>query len=400
MKKFLIAFLLTFCLLVSSQPVLAQEEPVEVFAQTPAVTTEFERGVVLSVSETQEDLPTGQVSIVQQLKVRITTGAKQGTEVETTYGGTLLKEQDKLAVGDHLILSATRTGTEAEAQYMVVDHYRLPALLWLVGIFLVVAFFFGRLKGVTSVAGLAFSLAVLIWFAIPRIVAGQNAILVAGVAALIIAIGTIYLAHGFTKRTSVAVVGTVTALALSIGLALLAVQFTHLSGHGSPDAFELQFGPASMIDLRNLLLAGIIIASLGILDDITTAQAAAVDELKKANPSFGRRELYRRAMSIGREHIASLVNTLVLVYVGSSLPILIVLNLGIDQPQWVIANTEFFGEEVVKAVVGSLTLVLAVPLTTILAAHVFSRTSTPSSTAKGGQSTNSDRTASLHNHGS
>ncbi|MEK9181053.1 MAG: YibE/F family protein, partial [Patescibacteria group bacterium] len=132
------------------------------------------------------------------------------------------------------------------------------------------------------------------------------------------------------------------------------------------------------LDLRGLLLAGIIVGALGVLDDTTTVQAATVEELKQANPAFTFADLYRGGLSVGREHITSLVNTLVLAYLGSQLLIFILFYAGPNQPLWVTLNSEFIGEEIIRTLVGSATIILAVPITTLLAAWYFSRKQTAS----------------------
>ena len=129
------------------------------------------------------------------------------------------------------------------------------------------------------------------------------------------------------------------------------------------------------IDVRGLLLGGILIGVLGVLDDITTAQAAAIEEISLANDKLGFRELYRRGISIGKEHIASLVNTLVLAYVGASFPVVLLYMLHKNIPMWLLLNSNFIAEEIIRTVVGSTALVLAVPLTTVMSAYFFSQKS-------------------------
>ena len=144
-----------------------------------------------------------------------------------------------------------------------------------------------------------------------------------------------------------------------------------LFGMGTEESIFIQSGVLQEVNLRGLLLGGIIIGALGVLDDITTAQTAAIDELSKANHKLGFAELYKAGTSIGREHIASLINTLALAYVGASLPILLLVSLNEDMPWWVMVNSEFIAEEIVRTLVGSSTLLLAVPISTWLAARTF-----------------------------
>lgn len=153
---------------------------------------------------------------------------------------------------------------------------------------------------------------------------------------------------------------------------MLAVDFAHLFGLGSEDAVNLSLGQFGNIDLRGLLLGAMVIGVLGILDDVTTAQTATVEELSKANHRLGMMELYRRGISVGQEHIASLVNTLVIAYAGAAFPIFIFIHTA-TQPLWVILNNETMAEEIVRSLVGSATLILAVPISTLLAAWIYSK---------------------------
>ena len=162
-------------------------------------------------------------------------------------------------------------------------------------------------------------------------------------------------------------------LGIAAALSIISVSLAKLSGAAQEEASYLHLEALPTLDLRGLLLGGIIIGALGILDDVTTAQVAVVDELKKANPSLSHGELYRRGISVGQEHIASLINTLVLAYAGASFPLLLVFALDKTIPLWVSLNAEFIAEEVVRTLVGSIALVFAVPISTFLAAYFFSR---------------------------
>ena len=182
---------------------------------------------------------------------------------------------------------------------------------------------------------------------------------------------SLYLAHGFNKRTSLALVSTLITFHLALGFGYLALNGARLFGMGSEEALLLTYTDLGVgIDLRGLLLGAIVIGALGVLDDITTAQTATVEEIHKADKKLSVKELYKRGLSVGHEHIASLVNTLVLAYVGVAFPVLLLL-MDTNEPFWVILNNEFMAEEVGRTLVGSLTLVLAVPIATGLAAHVY-----------------------------
>ncbi|MCL6641096.1 MAG: YibE/F family protein, partial [Candidatus Rokubacteria bacterium] len=273
-----------------------------------------------------------------------------------------------------LLIRGAAPGVSA---YEVVDRDRLVPLAAAFALFVAAAIAFSRWQGVTALLGLGISLLVLARFVVPRILAGGHPLGVTLAGAVMIALTSIYLAHGANRRTTVALAGLLITLGAAAGLAILFVSLARLSGAGSEEAVLLQVGHLGGVNLRGLLLGGILLGALGVLDDITTAQAAAVEEISRANPRLGPAELYRRGLSVGREHITALVNTLVLAYAGASLPLFLLFTINPDQPLWVTLNTEFVAEEIVRTLVGSIALVLAVPVTTVLAARFLRGTGGP-----------------------
>jgi uncharacterized membrane protein len=179
------------------------------------------------------------------------------------------------------------------------------------------------------------------------------------------------LTQGWALKTHAALLGVCITLILTGALAAFAVNLSRLSGFGSEDAMFLQTAGAS-VNLRGLLLAGIIVGTLGVLDDVIVGQASAVMELAKANPAWDWRELYLRAMNIGQDHIAATVNTLVLAYVGAAMPMFLLFQL-YPEPWTQTLNREIVAEEIVRTLVGSLGLIAAVPITTFIASVLRSR---------------------------
>jgi uncharacterized membrane protein len=210
-------------------------------------------------------------------------------------------------------------------------------------------------------------------FIVPQILAGADPLLISILGAIVIMITTIYLSHGLSLQTTVAVAATGIALVITGFLAVYFVNLLSLSGTGNEENALLAFGN-TYINIQGLLLGGIIIGTLGILDDTTTTQSAAVFEFHKINPSLTFEHLLQKGLNIGKEHIASLVNTLVLAYAGVSLSLFIffVLNPA-HQPYWVIFNSESIIEEIVRTLAGSIGLILAVPITTLLAVFVVTK---------------------------
>lgn len=309
----------------------------------------------------------------QVVKAEIVNEDKKGEIVEVEHGGKFyLREQQKVKVGDQVVVALVKTPNGDV--YFLTDRYRLPAVAAIGAIFIGLIIFFGRLKGFTSILGLGLSIVILTYFIVPQIIAGKNPLLISTIGAFSIAVISLYLAHGFSKRTSVALASTLITLSLATGLSVLFVSLASLFGSGAEEAVFLQVSGLEQIDLRGLLLGGIVIGVLGVLDDITTAQSAAVDELHQANPKLSQIELYKRGISIGREHISSLVNTLVLAYAGASFPLFLLFSMNHGQPFWVLFNSEFIVEEIIRTLVGSTALIFAVPITTYLAAVIFSKT--------------------------
>jgi uncharacterized membrane protein len=302
---------------------------------------------------------------IQSLRVRLHSGPDRGRTLDAPYA--LSVPTAALRPGDAVLL--VRGAAPAGPAYEVVDRDRLLPLGTAFAVFAASAIAFSRWRGATALLGLGVSLLVLARFVVPRILAGGHPLAVTLTGAVIIALTSIYLAHGANRRTTVALAGTLITLGGAAALAILCVDLARLSGGGSEDAIMLQVGHLGDVNLRGLLLGGILLGALGVLDDITTAQAAAVEEISRANPRLGPAELYHRGLSVGREHITGLVNTLVLAYAGASLPLFLLFTINPDQPLWVTLNTEFVAEEVVRTLVGSTALVLAVPITTALAAR-------------------------------
>ncbi|MGE0227280.1 MAG: YibE/F family protein [Dehalococcoidia bacterium] len=272
--------------------------------------------------------------------------------------------------GDRVLLSRL-AGPDGDTYY-IVDRVRQTTLLWLLVAFVLAVIATGRLVGVASLLGLAASMLVLLRFIVPGILSGHSPVLIAVVGALTIMASTLFLAHGVNRKTVVALVGTAVALCLTAVLATVTIAAAQLTGVASEDAAVLQVLSAGQLSASGLLLGGIIIGALGVLDDVTVAQSSAVFELHSANPLLGPVDLYRRAMNVGRDHIAATVNTLVLAYAGASLPLLMLLAVQ-GEPLTVQLNREFIAIEVVRSLVGSIGLVAAVPLTTAIAALAAAR---------------------------
>ncbi|MFC4120119.1 YibE/F family protein [Nonomuraea zeae] len=267
---------------------------------------------------------------------------------------------------------------DSDGAYQISDHDRATPL-WLFGAaFALAVIAFGRWRGVTALVGLAVTFVLLLTFVIPGILEGRSPMLVAITGAAAIMLAVLYLTHGFSVSTSMAVLGTLASLALTGLLSYGALGFARLNGITDDSALTL--GMSLSIDTQGLLLASIIIGALGVLDDVTVTQAVTVAELAHANPSYGFARLYRAAGRIGRAHIASVINTIILAYAGASLPLLLLFSIG-EQPLGDVLTTPVIAQEIVRSIVGTLGLIAAVPITTALAALTASRAHRPADAA-------------------
>ncbi|MEU3626274.1 YibE/F [Amycolatopsis coloradensis] len=277
----------------------------------------------------------------------------------------------RFTAGDEVVLSYNGGDVADPASFQIVDFQRGTPLLLLAGLFALAVIVLGRWRGLAALVALGLSFLVLALFVLPSILAGESPLLVAIAGAGAIMFVALYLTHGLSARTSVAVLGTLVSLIL-IGV-LSAIFSAASSLTGLDDSTSQLIGSLGHgIDARGLLLAGVVIGALGVLDDVTVTQTSAVWELRRANPSLGWRELYGAGLRIGRDHVGSAVNTLVMAYAGAALPVLLYTSLsGVGLGS--ILGAEEIAQEIVRTLAGSVGIVAAVPVTTVLAALIASR---------------------------
>ena len=300
----------------------------------------------------------------QQTRFRLDAGPDVGSVVVLEFP--IGETSPFFSVGERVVLDH-RPEADEPFRYSYFDRQRRPVLAWVAILFAVAVIALGRVRGIAALFGLAASVAVLLQFVIPAILDGRSPVLVATVGAAAIAYLALYTAHGFTRMTTVALLGTLAALAVTVVLSQVAIGAANLSGFSSDEAFILTV--VGTIDLQGLILAGVVLGSMGAIDDVTVTQASAVWEVKRANPAISRLELVRAGMRVGRDHVASTVNTLVLAYAGAAMPLLLFFVLS-NQSLGTVLNSEVVATEVLRTLVGSIGLVAAVPLTTWLAAFM------------------------------
>jgi len=260
----------------------------------------------------------------------------------------------------------------SQMPFAFVDFERTGSIGWLALAFAALVLLLGRLQGARSLLGLAASLVLVVGFVVPAILDGSPPLLVALVGSLAVMLATIGLTHGITLKSAAAVLGTTIALVLTALLALLWVRVAHITGFSSEAAELLNVQTGSRLSLQGLVLAGMVIAALGVLDDVTVSQASTVLALRRANPAMSATRLFTEGMDVGRDHLSATVNTLVLAYVGAALPVLLIFSTqGTSLGDAL--NREVVATEIVAMLVGSLGLIAAVPLTTALAAALAAR---------------------------
>ncbi len=301
------------------------------------------------------------------VSVRLQEGPRSGSDVTfeqaVTSGPIRVPE-----IGDGVVLSEFAAG-DGTFSYNFADYERTGSMLVLGVFFVAAVLLLGRWRGLGALVGLGVSIVVLVAFMLPALLDGSNPIVVAIVGASIIAFASLYLAHGVTAATNVALLSTLVALALTGVLAWIFIRATTFTGLTDESSFYLEALGVS-IDPRGLLLAGVVIGALGVLDDVTVTQVSAVAELRALQPDASPAVLYRSALTIGRDHISSTVNTLFLAYAGAALPLLLVFRV-VQAPISDVAMREQVAVEIVRTLVGSMGLVAAVPIATGLATLVL-----------------------------
>lgn len=340
-------------------------------AQTASTSSSsfVEEARVLSIENVQiKNIPgTDNSATYQTLSALVLSGADKGKIVTV--------ENDRFALksGDVFFLTHTIDQAGGVDAYTVLEPDRLPALGALLGIFVLAVIVVGGWTGARGLLSLLASILLVFYALLPGIAAGYNPVVVAaGVSALIVVFGS-YLTHGVNRTTSAAVLGLLATIAVTALIAHLAIFALQLSGIADENTVDLSFAMHGHFDFIGLLLGAMLVGALGILYDAAIGQAVAVEELLRAAPHMPLRRLFARAMRMGREHIGALVNTLAIAYVGAALPLLLLFQSYGGETFLETVNREMFATEIVRAIVGSLGIVLAVPISTIAAVLLLTR---------------------------
>jgi uncharacterized membrane protein len=302
----------------------------------------------------------------QVMRVELLEGEYKGILMEVDYGRRQVRPDfTPFVPGDEIFITLGKRPDGVLVAFYV-DYVRAQPLLLLLGLFVLAILATSGWKGFRALLSMAFSLMVIIAYIVPRILAGEDPVTVSLIGSALLLGVSLYVTYGWTLKTHASVLSMILVLILTGSLAVLFIGLTRLSGYGSEDALFLAQMSGITINLRGLLLGGLIIGALGVLDDLVTTQSSAVFELNRANPSLNFLQLFRTAMRIGQDHVAATVNTLLLAYAGASLPTLLLFSLGQGNYGFLL-NTEMVAEEILRTLVGSLGLVAAVPITTAIA---------------------------------
>jgi uncharacterized membrane protein len=301
----------------------------------------------------------------QIMQVEVLEGEYKGIPFQVDYGKTTLRSDNfRFAPGDQIYVIVNKSpNNELRAYY--VDYERSKPLAILLGAFILSILMMGLWKGLGSLIALGISMVMITGYVIPHIHSGEDPVKVSLIGSVILLAVTLYLTYGWNLKTHASVLGIMLSLLLTGGLSLVFVYLARLTGYGDENTMYLMQASSIQIDPRGLLLGGMIIGALGVLDDLVSSQSAAVVEIHDANPSLGFRRTLQKAMRVGQDHVAATVNTLVLAYTGASLPLLLIFTLGNGNYTFFI-NSEFLSEEIVRTLVGSLGLIAAVPISTLI----------------------------------
>lgn len=343
----------------------AQEQPDTEPFLPPAEAVILEAEVVRVIGTRDETIPQLGLDVeTQTIDIQLLEG--------DDIGDTIQIDNDYIQVeeGDRIFVRRAQNFEGDGYIYGIIEVKRTSALWWLFALFVIVIISFGGWQGVRSLLSLAASLFIILYLLVPALVSGYPPVLTSIGIAVLVLFGAIFITHGFNRRSLAAFVGTIIAISITGFLAWVSVDFVTLTGFGSDESIYLNINTEGTLNFAGLLLGAIIIGVLGVLDDIAITQVAVVQELLKLRAESEKktslRDIYTRAMRVGREHVAALVNTLVLAYTGAALPLLLWVS-SASTNFMLEANREIFAAEIVRTLIGSIGLIMTVPITTAIA---------------------------------
>lgn len=352
MKKMVAVFAVLLTLILSNKALAAEMESI------------YLEGTIREVKVEKIETEGAQLQI-QKIIVDVTRGTLQNKQIKVENSDI----NKTYSVNDNVTIIGTQN-QDGQIRYFIEDDLRVDKIAILFFIFLAVVIAVSKKAGIASVVGMTYSFIIILKVMLPLILSGISPIVASLIAVIIITPVTFVLSHGYNKKTAVALIGTFISLMITTALAMIFINGTKLSGFGTEEAYFIKLA-ATEINVQGLLLAGIIIGTLGILDDATVTQAGIVYQLKSSIRNLTIKESYKKAMEIGHDHIASTVNTLILVYTGASIS-LFLLFVNSNRAFRQVLNNQIIAEEIVAMLVSSIGLIVSIPITTSLAAHIIS----------------------------
>ena len=347
---------------------MTQEPEEEEEVMTVGYTTDTVRAEVIEIVE-QGTIELGEVTQTYQIaRLRILEGKYEGQEFTIDYGKRYILASDFFLSPNGKILVSIADMPDGSNSVLFIDFVRTNSLLILGILFVLVCVLVSGWKGFRSILGIGLSVLVIVYYIIPQILQGKNPILICLVGSFFFLMLTQYLVYGWTLKTHIALGGILISVLITGLIAVFFVDFARLSGAGDESAMYLM-QQSSQLNIKNLLIAGIIVGSLGILDDLVVGQTSAVIEIYRANPAMTFVQRFKRSMNVGRDHIAATVNTLVLAYLGASLSLFLLFSNG-NVNFATLANLNWLAEEIVRSLVGTIGLFTTVPITTFIACWV------------------------------
>lgn len=345
--------------------------PAALFAQNISEQKEEEvfKARVIEVLE-QKNISRGDGSVSIRQKLKLIGLEKNWKDKEIIFDGTEIDvvSADEYAVGDKVLVDYS-PGPEGDENFYIVGYSRTNAIYWLALLLALIVVAVGKLKGLRALIVLLLTFLIILKFIVPMILSGSDPLIISIIGSFFILILSVYITEGLGRTSTIAIFSVLISLVIT---GLLSVWFsaaTKLTGFASEEAVYLTGLAGGNINIKGLMLAGIIIGALGALDDVIISQVALVKELKTANPELAKRQVYGRAMRVGVSHLSSLVNTLFLAYAGASLPLLILFS--VKEPPFLtfsqVIDNEMIATEIVRTFTGSIGLILAVPIATLLA---------------------------------
>ena len=368
MKKFIFLFALISFLFNFSLPVFAAATDAP--SQMPH--QERVKGNVIGVQILTKTVQPTFTLVKEKLQIKLEDGSEKNKIITIEYTAND-SNRPVLSQGDELLLGKIPT-MQGDNSYYVIDTYRLDKIVYVILCFFICALFVTGKKGLRSIIGLLISLIAIFGYLIPQILKGADPVITSVFTSFFILFIITYIAHGISRQTTVAFFSTCIGLILTIIFSSFAIHFTGLTGYGTKEALDMHFLTTNTLNVKGLFLAGIIITTLGALNDVTITQATVVFQLAKQKEKRTFLQLAQEGIIVGREHAISLVNTLVLAYTGGALSVLIYFFVSqTQQPVESILGNEFLAEEIVRTIGGTIGLILSVPLATYLAAYICNK---------------------------